>query len=512
MAWSQEFVEALRKPARPIFRLENLSVTTLDNGWSLSSHTVGAAAVDTDEVMTQEGTSFSSAELTLRTWASSVGTFSVGFTGFGWKLIPRMTRGQWVALKVGFIGWEYDQFQTVCLGTLWNVRGHSNEWVIECRDALSGLVHRQDGGSSDGRPAPSGLFTLFSTVTASTSTTVNYVAGAGTVTVTSTTGFERQDDGSGTLRGAIRLTNGATTCILAWTSKTGTVFTVPAAVLGTTDTTMGGAATVTEVAYLDDHPIDAAIRLLVGDGPECYLPSAWNLNIPDALIDRVDAARFKDLSSAASGLNQHAWGWEAEETDPATVLSDVLAPGGFFLTVRQGQITVRCVVDPNLSTVPYISTLDDADILEIEDFEAFDSSLQTEYESFRVVDGAGGGTTLTEDVGSFPVEFRNTTTIAAYTNGTAQRAAVLARLAPWSLRVPERLVIRCAMRCAQFAPGDVVLISTRRIVGRTELTSTGYSGRRAMVTAVAPDWFGWTCTITLAVLPSFSESTIGSGS
>jgi hypothetical protein len=510
VAWSQEFVEALRKPARPIFRLENLSVTTLDNGWALSSHTVGAARMVTDEVMTQEGTSFSSAELTLRTWASSVGTFSVGFTGPGWKLIPRMTRGQWVALKVGFIGWEYDQFQTVCLGTLWNVRGHSNEWVIECRDALSGLVHRQDGGSSDDRPAPLATYSLFSTVTASTSLTSPYTLGDPTLNVASTTGFERQDDGSGALKGAIRLTSGSTTFLLTYTGKTATTFTGLSAlgVVGTTATSLG-TADVTEVAYLDDHPIDAARRWLVGSGSYAWLPAAWSLNLPDWMIDHVDCDRSKTYSSVSSGLN--IWEFVAEDTeeDGRAFIDSQIAAGGFFITVRQGRLTVRCVVDPNLSTVPYISTLDDGDILEIEDFEAFDSSLQTEYESYRVEDGAGGGSTQTETVGSFPVDGRATITIAAYSNGTNHQTAVRTRCAPWYLRVPERLVIRCAMRCAQFAPGDVVLISSARIVGRTELTSTGYSGRRAMVTAVAPDWFGWTCTISLSVLPSFSSATLG---
>jgi hypothetical protein len=278
-------------------------------------------------------------------------------------------------------------------------------------------------------------------------------------------------------------------------------------VLGTTESNLSSGATVTEVAFVDDHPIDAARRFLCPDGAyggtsTVQLPDLWTLQLPDALVDHVDCDVFKAYS-LSSGVNDWLFYAEEEQADALGWLQGQLAPGGFFFTMYQGSLTVRCVRDP--ADAAHALSVDDNDIIECDEFEAYDASISVEYEKHKTTAGDGTGSTLQGEIASLPAEELYETVVPIYSNVTNQRGTASTRIRRWYTRVPERIRLQCAMTVALLAPGDVVLLTTSRVIGRLATTADGYAARRAMVIGVQPDWFSWTCSLTLSVLPDSED-------
>ena len=130
----------------------------------------------------------------------------------------------------------------------------------------------------------------------------------------------------------------------------------------------------------------------------------------------------------------------------------------------------------------------------------------------RVISPAGrssaSSTSTTESIGSYPGEATATIDVSGqvFANESAIRTEVGGRLAPWRLRIPERLAVRCTMRMATLAPGDIVAVTLSGVTGRMEAGAGGYVDRLGWVQRVAPDWLDWTCTVTVLMLPSWSTA------
>ena len=501
--WSTEFVlELQRGTKQPRYRLERLPA--FDD--------VGLNHWSTDSIVLDGSSTSSGAELNPVSWTSSFGTFSVAVNVTRSWLFRCIARGQVVALKVGFEGWADSQFQTVLLGQIYNLRGIGRNMVIECRDITAALRHRF---STDVNKMQ-----LFDTADSSTTVDSDWTVGDATMDVVTTGGFEKQDDGSGTLRGLLYVTpTSGDPFFLAWTSSTGTSFTVVNSdILGTTRVDAAAGSTVVEYAYIDDHPLDMVRRVLVStgtaeaNGEYDTLPETWGFGIPQQYVDMDDIGRHKAFCNPSNDWNFYV---RNEQDDGYSWLESVLSPGGFFLTMRRGQLTARCVRDPE--NVPPVDHITDDDIEEIEDYEAWDSSYAVEYAVTEVsTDYNGNGNlettssnTSDEPVTSFPADSYKQIDLTSwvFTNPGDARNDVLSRLAPWACRIPERLVLRCrGWAKAVRAPGDVVRLTTSQVSGRLESTFDGYENRLAYVLGVAPDWFGNTVKLTLAILPTARES------
>lgn len=507
MAWGSKFRRAIRAAqVAPIFLLENVPAHPIGitdpiyTGWKLASAPVDGVYLD---MIAVDGVDVSGAEVTPVAWTSTVGAFSIGLTGPMHRLLPLLARGQMAMLRVGFAGDPPSAFETVAIGQLWNLTGHSGRWTLSFRDVLGALGSRHT--------SVVGYLALFAGVGNATTLTANYVSGSGTCTVGSTAGWQRQDDGSGALKGLISIGS----IYRTWTAKTPTTFTVSTAatVLGIADANVASGEAVVELVYLDDHPIDATHRILTSTGTANanglydWLPARWGYGLPESWLDVDDMADHRSRSQPASGSATWEWWAAAEQADGMSWLQAQLAAGGFFLTMRQGALTVRCAVDPATEADKAdIETIDADTILEIEEYEAFASAYGVEYASSKITSASNTKTT-TATIGSFPAESSVTHSVATqvYSNESAIRDEIAARISTWDTRVPERLVLGCRMWTAGLAPGDLVYVTTPQVTGRYEAADGGYQRRRAWVAGVAPDWLGWRCRVVLYVLPETAE-------
>ena len=262
MAWTPDFlgqIEGAGVPIRPMYILETITPPEeVGRGeWRLVSHETlyGLPLLGTGWGRIQ-GTGVQP-----RSWAISAGGWSVPLVGRVEALKGRIWRGQLVRLRIGFPGWAENEYEPVALGQVWNLRGTPGRYTLEMRDIFSALGSRITATAS--------YQPLFHDVGTSTALTAAYTAGDAAITVTSTAGFARQDDGTGTLKGGLLITPDAgSPFYLTWTGTAGggTQFTgLPA--VGQFGTTAGDAAigkAVTEVVYFDDDPISAVRKILAG--------------------------------------------------------------------------------------------------------------------------------------------------------------------------------------------------------------------------------------------------------
>ena len=502
MSWGQRFVDAIESSDRlePVYLLESVILTfssPQNTRVRLSSHDVGEPY---HAIIAGSGHEFLGTALQPRTWQTQTGGFTVALAADPGKLRRQMKRGMGMQLRVGFRGWKTSRFETVALGVLWNLTYSGGRWVMACRDAFAGLTsrHTLTGSSYD----------LFFNMPITTTVSSQYHVTDTEIEVAATTGFESQDSSGGA--GALRVTpNVGDPFYLTYTGTASG----PAQFTGlsttdlfnTTQNDAGNNNLVESVAYTEVHPINIALRILqstgtaLQNGTRDVLPLSWGLGVHKRLVDVKDAVSFRRVTEPASGSNDWAMLETEPATNPLTYVQDFLKPGGFFLTQRQGRITVRGVVDALKAALGPVS-ITDIDIVEILAYEAWDSSLPLEYRRFRTVSGDGSGSFTTEQVASMPAQQRLTETLAdVHENETLWREQVRDRLLPYMTRIPERIdVLLGGWRHAQLAVGDVVHLRTRMISGRKRLSVDGINSR-CLVTAVSPNWFGATTGVTLLI-------------
>lgn len=518
MPWSAPFLSKLRSTlVQPRFLLNSIEPPERigKGNWTMTSD----ENVDGLPILAQSGWAAMGTEVTPKTWASTTGTWSVPLVGDIRGLQTRLWRGQLVELRMGFPGWDESEFEPVALGAVWNLTGRPGLWTLKMRDIYSALQSRFAKDVQEQQ--------LFHDVGTSTTVgTPGYTAGAGTINVASTTGFQRQDNGTGTLKGVIQVTgNSGTTFFLTYTGVTATTFTGLSAAgqFGTSTENSSTGGIVVEFAYIDDHPIDFVGRVLVSDGSFSSnglntLPKSWGIGLPNRLIDEVDMNRWRNHTTPATGTGD----WDIvvgdPQANPLSFVRNTISRGGFFLTIRQGRITIRPATNPNASNltaqIPSVNVFNDAitDAEIDEDFgglqwESWDNSYGVEFRRVRVLT-ATGQQTNDEPISGLPagdlLEYDLSDVI--FSNQSNQRDVIINRLGVWALRIPERLVIPCVgLKRWEHTPGDIVPLTTRAIGGRLDTTRDGYENRRVMITRVNPDPWNNRVILQAAVLPNKTD-------
>jgi hypothetical protein len=520
MAWSAKFLSKLSaRNAQPMYILEGYrwGVSDLMPQWKIGSHGLGAGVVERtflkSAVIVLEGSSVTGAELSPRDATCQLGAFTVAFRGTPAELFnARARRGQLVALRMGFAGDPISAFEIVEVGTLWNIVGNGGLFAIECRDFAQYLANRKTSSATN--------LKLFDSLGTTTTLGSSYNVGNTTVTVASTTGFDKQNDGSGTLKGVIRIED-STPFYLTYTGKTGTTFT-GCSTTGQFGTTASGASsgtTVTEIGYMDDHPLDAIRRILVStgtagaNGSYDTLPATWGLGVPNGLVDHNDVAYFRGKTQPASGSDDYDILVEEEQVDGLSWANGILSPGGFFLCPHQGGISARAVVNPRVISTFYTTDwpiTDDHIMGEATSWEGWSTADQIEYASFKATT-ATGTSTKTGTLSTWPAvaEIVRDLSTQVFANESAFREELRQRLGPWHVRVPE--IVRCTLRgwhWGGLSPGDVVKFSSRLLSGRQSRTRHGFDQERGLVLGRSPQWFGAPQTdITIAFLSDPDEPT-----
>lgn len=504
MGWSAGFIEALSQPNwAPVWTVRRRGVADEPgSAWEATSHPQGPAPCRIG-VVSLEGASVSA-----RSWTSSIGAFSVELVGDPSEALLALPRGSFVELELKLGVWV----ERVATGQVQTIRGSVPSFTLECWDLLSAL-------RSPLTTDPTAE--MFSSVAAGTTTSFMHIVGVATYTVVSTTGFERETGG----KGAFLVNNGSTTYYRLWNASTATTFTIdtPAdATVGNTTDAGCGVVPIAEIAYIEGHPVDIAGKLLTStgtgtNGPDDLLPDTWGLELSQDLWDRSDAQGVKAWVVVNSG--DYTWQLfrDEAETDPLGWLEGVLSPAGLWLTQRQGALTLRAMCDSHFGWVAVaptpVLTVTDADVIDIVDYEAFDSSHNTEFNQVQCTDGNGatsagsadGGDTFTLPTQNILVQVVD----SIYDNVGELRADVTRRLAEAACRIPERLVLRLlTWKTAQLCPGDQIVLDLlgKRFVSRSAGVGSiygtgGFRARVAVVYEVVPQVADFTVRVGCWVYP-----------
>ena len=186
-----------------------------------------------------------------------------------------------------------------------------------------------------------------------------------------------------------------------------------------------------------------------------------------------------------------------------------------FLTIRQGDITIRAIQDSSTPTILSGIHITDSEIASIESYSAFDQEHSPEYDFVQI--NSTDGTTSPgspvetpgnrEEPATLPSELVYTYDLTdwVWSNNDNIAANILNRVSEACCRVPESLVLRCAgLRLAQLAPGDIVTLTTTRTQSRRN-GRDGWQGEAAVVIEVSTDWNQGSVRLRLLVYPPTGE-------
>lgn len=501
MGWSPEFVDWLSSPVlEPAYLLESVVVGTFEvtstplkySSFELTGYT---------HALTREGSGIDYGELTPGSWDRSYASLRIGLLPL---FDPRafITRGQVLQLRVGRLGWDISQFQTVFLGSVRNVHYRSGRWSIELVELAGALQNRFDSAADQQNLFYTlGRTTLAADFDPDLDTEIE-LTNAGTAGVAKETGGEY----------VVRITpsSGDPFYVSAATLSTNTLQTLTNDRFNTTSVAALTGDTVEGIAYIEGHPCDVVNRILVSTGsvgqnsPADLLPAGWAYAIPKGLVADDDIAAFKSYTEPTLD-----WDVKVDNGQPNALqwLHELLKPGGFFLSTHQGQLTCRAVLhDVGLNTPGTISITDD-DIVDIVSYETWDSASPVEYRNSRVLGALGtdGAVYVYEEtsIASRPTRARYRRDLAhVYANSDDDWTEEVGdRLGPYDTRVPERITLELAgWRAAVASMGDLVAITTQFLTSR-DSADPELSGRKVLVIGGGCDWFGSSVTLTLLLVP-----------
>ncbi len=492
MGWTEEFQRELRGDVALVFLLESVAVGRFTGGreLQLSSHYV----VGYDEAIDPQRSSVTHGELQVPSWTRTATSVTLSLTQ---DVRRRTTPGQVVRLRLGLSGWPASAFETVFVGVVRALRWAGGSWSLQLVDLAYSLQSRWVGPTDDPR-----LFSSLDGVSAE----VNglYLPTDTTVSVDSTAGWEKSDVDPYCL--LVVPESGAPPFYLTATGKTGTSFTgvSSAGQFGTTAVNANVGSGVVPVALAETHPLNAVRRILVSTGTLNYHgerdvnPASWGYALPTELVDGEDIRQQVLRSSPASGSNNWALLVSEPQDDGQSLINQFLAPGGFFLSQRQGQLTARAAMEPGYSEPPDTWSLQDG---HVEAYDTWDSAIPVEARTMSITFGASGtwGTSATEQVDTRPARERHELELpAVFDNTTAWGSSVDDRLRPYLLRRGERLVVRSAgFRLAPAAIGDCLRLTTDQVESRYSAEGWAFRDRRTLVVGGGPDWFRGVTRLTL---------------
>jgi len=500
VSWSARFIGDLAASSlTPMWRLQRVELhTEAGNETRIYSH-AGTPRIRRVRI---DGARLNDYDLTT-TWGRTVVELVGDDLG---ELAAAGPRGTFWALYLGFPGYEDADYQRVAFGQWRQLSGRRPVWVMELIDAATGLRQRPTNTTA----AMQLCYDLDPDLT--TSTTADYATADTTLTVNSTSGFARKTGGNGILH--VTPTSG-TPFYLRWSASTSTTFTVSATdELGSTRVAALTGSTIARAAFLEEHPIVIALQVLTSTGGGAngawdVLPTAWGLAVPIGYVDYFDAYQYAgSVAKVSAGSYKWGIGLIAPEADAFLWLQTTLRTGGFYMTMRQGSLTVRA---QQQSIAPIAELTDwqitDADIVEVSS-EWWSSDHQTEYGSITVAMAASSSSHTGTVVYQRPGDVNYTYDMAAlvFSNEAAVRTEMLNRLVEAKERTPE--VVTMKLRgwwWAQMAPGDLGRLTTSRVASRW-FGASGFSGNRVKIVQVSPSWDGAPVT-EVSVLVYASEAT-----
>jgi hypothetical protein len=509
MAWKSEFLSLIgSSQLRLVYavRVVHIGDTPGVAGYVAASH-----ALLGDPIIAPQGVVVNGPRITPGAWSTTLGTASVKLDGDLRDLKRSMTRGTFVEVLAGDVMWSLDAFEVIFAGQVSNISTTGrNSGILELRDLISALRCRPTVTTSKVR--------FFFNYTADTTIdTSPYVIGDSTLTVLDTTGFERETGGVG----AIRINNGTDDpFVLRFDGTTATEFAIDNPADENHGTIRANAAIGSDVEalmFLENHPITATLKFLTSTGTGTNgdydtLPESWGFMLPAKWVDFEDAIAFRTLSDPDL---KYEFMLDTYSEDPLGWLTSALSRGGFFVTTRQGLLTVRAgmMSTSAVSGVSDVMHIDDRDISSAS-WQAFDPDQESEYVQIAAYGsdysggwGMAGEYGNLEDPASLPVSYyaEYDLTDLIYTRTHDSLEGIVGRIWEAVQRVPERFTFTLSgLRAATLAPGDFIRVSSQRISGRLERTLDGLDDCRLVVLQVSVNWGAAQVTIGGAVYATTS--------
>lgn len=512
MAWSAAFLEQLQTSTVRLFRMEVVKLWEEPGteGFSIASH-YGLGGDDSARI---SGIETAGQTLKPQSWTSEVGEFGVLVAGVPSDLLRNVTRGTSIQVTMGFPGWKPSAFEAILLGRVKGISrvGATNAWRVTCLDAFSALSYRMSVTATQGLFGGMGHTLL----------TADAAIGDSTYNGTIFSDFERESGA----HGAVLATPGSGEAYYRkWSASTGTTLTIasPATVtvMDTDDVGAESGDTVAEVAYLKGHPIEIARKVLTSrgaaaNGPYDVYPASWGLGVGQQFLDDVDIDQWLSVVQPGSGSYEIEIAQTAGVDNAKDWLEGtVLAPFGCFLAMRQGMLTIRAAQDPTdpdaYATGFHLTLADvvsDADGVPSIAWEAYDPDVDTEYSGLVGIYRGGSVTSTLTIPATLPA--KDTVVIdvstCVFSNGVAIVTELQSRLGVYYTRIPEYLRVKCRLRAAQLAVGDLITVTLGPpwVYSRRDVPA-GYDGRRAVVTQVEPDYWQGFCTLELRIYPDTED-------
>jgi hypothetical protein len=389
--------------------------------------------------------------------------------------------------------------QPVALGMVVSVRGNGARMTIQCWDAGAALRSRLTTTVSQ--------LQLFYDIAAKPSTTLtaDYTAGASTLSVDETY-FDRQAPGTGAVLVAPA---GGAAFYLTYTGEAAGQLTGVSAsgAWGTTAVDAATGDTVYPLAYIYGHPFDIVRKILTsGSGAGTYdvLPDAWGVALPGDFIDDTDIDNWKNRVNITGGTLSYDLVIGSATDDGWGLVQGMLAVMGCWLTTRQGQLTVRGVLDMSSDPGFNADTIHDGDLLTGDSwsYEIPDPAFSREYGGVSIRKGdatvlASGTSTGCE---SLPAMQSLIATLmyglVDLTTGTTEAEEIRDRIKPWMTRPMELLTLQCrGWRLAKLAVGDLVKLQLSTVRGRLTAYGKSYGDTTAVVAEIAPDFSSYRTTV-----------------
>lgn len=563
MAWGSTFLDIIeeRGPFKPIVKIVKHQFSQWGNSPTFTACT-HPNLITSDRGIIEGSISMNGYKLSTQNWVVSGGGFS-----FATDRNPcaYLTRGHVLRLYLGFDGLEESAWGILDWGVVDNIVAQGaveivnnptsrGPWTVTCSGFFSGFQNRPSNqldritlfGSSTVGPAAT-------TSGASTTIAGDYTAADAVLDVASVAGFETGDGDYGAV--IVTGNNGGTFYGL-FDGTSGSNFDAFAGgVFGTLDQDADTGNAVFEVPFLYNHPSILFRRILASTGVgtngafDVY-PLTWGQGIDNDYIDHDDADLWYDASNI-DGLKIAAIP-PVSENDAALAnalqwIIGVLAPGGWFPVITQGQFSLRCAVDPEDEgdTASDIEIID-SDIIDGPGgatMEMFSSSSPVLYAQLLVVGATGpvgdpedesddfgpmqSFSDVEADVGSQPaqylwtINYNNINQGAVYvgalvpyspdTTGTIDACAgIWSRMRLYYQRIPQKYALKCkGYRLFQLAVGSRPLLTSGQgnlgEFGRlTERDGVVPRERRTVVTGWRPDPMNGTIDIEVELIPDYT--------
>lgn len=436
----------------------------------------------------------SGGRIAARTWTRTSGSLSIEVQGAAERAVRYHPRGSLVELRLALD--PADEPEPVYLGAVRQVGGRPGIATLQVWDLITALRGRLTTFYNE--------LNLFDEIDTAGQTTLaaDYTAGASTVDLVAAGGLQRRTGGTG----AIRITPATgDPFYLTYTGVTGNQLTgvSAAGAFGTTavDATTGDAAG--GVAYLYGHPFDLVRQVLCsgsGTGPYDVLPDTWGLAVPDEVWDHDDVDYWRALVAPTTGSLTWEILVEQEVTDASAWLRELLSAAGLWLTQRQGRLTLRAALELDAAQRYSVETVTEDDLEEGGgwSWNSHDPALPDEYGGVVAQAASASRYSYAGSIQTAPSSYLYYYDLSRqiWSNVNACLDEALARLKPWCVRTPERLVLPCrGWRLAGLCEGDPIRLDLPSLRGRLSAFGQTYTDWPAIVASVTPDWAGHRTTL-----------------